>query len=82
MNQFISYVYTFVKSVFDSITTTIAEPSYETFLAKQIFGGTLINIGLTWRELFLYLITWLLVIGFIYLIYKIVFGVIKLICLR
>lgn len=82
MNDFVARVYSFIYSIFDSILNTINDSSYTIFLDKQILGGTLLNIGLTWKELFLYVTTWFFIGLFIYLIFKIVYGAIKLICLR
>lgn len=82
MTDFVTRVYNFIYSIFDTILNTINDTSYTTFLDKQILGGTLLNIGLTWKELFLYLSTWLFIAFFIYFVVKIVYGAIKLICLR
>lgn len=82
MNDFIYRVYSFIYSIFDTILNTINQNDYITFLDKQIIGGTLINVGLTWRELFLYISTWFFIVFFIYFVVKIVYGAIKLICLR
>ena len=82
MNAFVSRVYAFIYSIFDSILNTINDTAYATFLDKQILGGTLLNVGLTWHELFLYLTTWFFIGFFIYLIFKIVYEVIRLVCLR
>lgn len=75
MNDFISRVYSFIYSIFDSILNTINENAYLTFLDKQILGGTLLNVGLTWRELFLYLTTWFFIAFFIYFIIKLILKV-------
>lgn len=75
MNDFVSRVYNFIYSIFESISNTINETAYLTFLDKQILGGTLLNIGLTWRELFLYLATWFFIAFFIYLIVKLILKV-------
>lgn len=82
MSDFVYRVYSFIYSIFDSILNTINQDGYITFLDKQIIGGTLLNVGLTWRELFLYLSTWFFIVFFIYFIVKIVYGVIRLVCLR
>lgn len=82
MSTFINYVWSFVYDLFTTIQNTINDSNYDAFLDKQILSGDLLNVGLTWQELILYVSTWLLIIGFIYFIFKLVFGVIKLICLR
>lgn len=82
MTDFITRVYSFIYSIFDSVLNVVNDSSYSTFLDKQILGGTLLNVGLTWKELFLYVSTWFFIALFIYLIFKIAFEAIKLVCLR
>lgn len=78
MQSFIQMVYDFVNSIYMAIGASINAYDYNTtFVNKQIISGDLINIGLTWKELFLYVTTWIIVILFIIFIFKLVSGVIR-----
>lgn len=88
MQSFIDNICTFVQTLYNTIAQFYLGQGqaiyerYSDFVNKQVFGGTLLNIGLTWRELFLYVPVWIISILFIIFIFKIVAGVISLFDLR
>ena len=80
MQDFINYVYNFISQLYNSVLTVFNNSeTYKAFLNKQIIGGTLLNIGLTWKELFLYASTWFVAIFFIVFVFHIVYKIIGLI---
>ena len=80
MQDFINYVYNFISQLYNSVLTVFNNSeTYKEFLNKQIIGGTLLNIGLTWKELFLYASTWFVAIFFIVFVFHIVYKIIGLI---
>lgn len=87
MQAFLRNIWDFITNIFIGINSTITNNSslgtlYTNWLDKNILSGDLINIGMTWRELFLFGATWFLTIFFIIFFVKLVFKVIGLICLR
>ena len=79
MDNFINLVFNFFKDIYDSIVNYFSNSGGSTFLAnfidKNIFNGTLINIGLTWNELLQILLPIITIFFFIYFIYKLVLKV-------
>lgn len=79
MQDFINYVYNFISQLYNGVLNVFNNSeTYNTFLNKQIIGGTLLNIGLTWKELFLYISTWFVIIFFIIFIFHLVYKIIGL----
>lgn len=86
MQTFINNILSFIKNIYDCMSNGFRNPSifneneianYSSFLAKNIFNGTLININLTYRELIIYVSSWTITILFIIFIFKLVSGVIR-----
>lgn len=81
-------LYNFIRSIYiysnDPETLSYAlrinllESNFNTFIDKQIISGDLISIGLTWRELILYLIPIILLTFFLIIFVKMVLKVIGL----
>lgn len=89
MTAFITYVYSFFYNIYSTLISVIENVSdsegigrFYDMVDKQIIGGTLFNVGITWRELLLYGLTIVAIFGFIIFIFKLVYKVIGLICLR
>lgn len=79
MQEFINQVFSFFGDIFASIGTYFSSISqyslFSDFIDKQIFSGTLINMGLTWHELLLILLP-IIVLGlFIIFIFKLILKV-------
>lgn len=79
MQEFINLVFNFFKDIYTSIVNFFTNSGESTFLAnfidKNIFNGTLINIGLTWNELLRILLPSITIFFFIYFIFKLVLKV-------
>lgn len=79
MQDFINLVFNFFKDIYTSIVNFFTINGESTFLAnfidKNIFNGTLINIGLTWNELLRILLPSIVLFFFIYFIFKLVLKV-------
>ena len=79
MQDFINLVFNFFKDIYTSIVNFFTNNGESTFLAnfidKNIFDGTLINIGLTWNELLRILLPSITIFFFIYFIFKLVLKV-------
>lgn len=79
MQDFINLVFSFFKDIYDSIVNFFTNSGESTFLTnfidKNIFDGTLINIGLTWNELLRILLPCIVIFFCIYFIYKLVLKV-------
>lgn len=74
-----SFVYSLCMSVADAFykINEIWYNNYLSFLDKKIIDGTLINVGLTWRELLYFVSVWVITILFIIFIFKLVMGVVR-----
>lgn len=84
MESFVTEVYRFISQLtiyigraIQNISSTTTYDLYIAFLDKQILGGTLINLGLTWRDLFMFISTWAIIILFIIFIFKLVSGIFR-----
>ena len=79
MQNFINLVFNFFYDIYDAIvnffTTNNEITLFNDFIDKNIFSGTLINIGLTWNELLKILLPILIIFFFIYFIFKLVLKV-------
>lgn len=79
MSNFISLVFNFFKDIYISIvgffTNSGESVFFDNFIDKNIFNGTLINIGLTWNELLQILLPIITIFFFIYFIFKLVLKV-------
>lgn len=79
MQDFINLVFNFFKDIYTSIVNFFTNSGESSILAdfidKNIFNGTLINIGLTWNELLRILLPIITIFFFIYFIFKLVLKV-------
>lgn len=79
MSNFINLVFNFFKDIYDNIVNFFTNSGESVFFAnfidKNIFDGTLINIGLTWNELLRILLPSIVLFFFIYFIFKLVLKV-------